>query len=145
MNKLWVAFVAVSSLGLAVMILMASVATEPVGELLFGPVIFFVGWLIVSGVIWLAVQSATSLLASKYPSRGAGLSVAAALALGAGFQSLMFYLPYASAALAWEPESASLAFLIQVVLFTGVTMLVAGTLLTLFSMLRSVRDPRLLN
>lgn len=145
MNKLWAGYVAVSSLGLAMMILMASVAKDSVGELLLGPVIFFVGWLIVSGVVWLAVQSAASFLVSKYPSRGAGLSFLAALALGAGVQSLMFYLPYASAALAWEPESAALAFLIQVILIVGVAMVVAGAFLTLFSMLRSVRDPGLLN
>lgn len=145
MKKLWVGYLAVSVLGIALMVLIASAATEPVGEALFGPVLFFVGWLIVSGVVWLAVQSAASFLVSKYPSQGAGLIFLAALALGAGVQSLMFSLPYASASLAWEPESAAFAFLIQVVLFTGVAMAVAGTLLTLFSMLRSVRHPGLLN
>lgn len=106
MNKLWMGYVAVSVLGLGMTVLSALAATEPVGGLLFGPAIFFVGWLRLSGVVWLALKSATSFLASKYPASPAGLSFVAATAMGSGVQSLMFYLPYASASMTWEPESA---------------------------------------
>lgn len=143
MNKFWVVFVFVSSLGLAMMILMASVANEPVGQLLFGPFLFFVGWLIVSGVVWFAIRSAASFLASKYPARSATLSAAAALALGSGVQSLMFYLPYASASLTWEPESAVLVSLIQVFIFPGVALVAFGMFLTFFSMFSLFKTPRI--
>ncbi len=142
MNKLWVGFVVVSSLGLAMMILMASGANEPVEQLLFGPVMFFVGWLIVSGVVWFAIRSAASFLASKYPARSAALSVAAALALGSGVQSLLFYLPYASASLTWEPDTAVLAALIQVFMFAGVALVTSGIVLTMVSMFWRVTTPR---
>lgn len=130
MSKLWAAFVTVSSLGLAMMILMASGANEPVGQLLIGPVTFFVGWLIVSGVVWFAIESAVSFLASKHPARSTTLSVAAALALGSGVQSLLFYLPFASASLTWEPDTAVLGSLIQVFIFAGIALATAGLLLT---------------
>jgi hypothetical protein len=143
MSKLWAAFVAVSSLGLAAMILMASVATEPVGASLFGPTVFFVGWMIVSGVVWFAIESAVSFLASRHPARSTTLSVAAALALGAGVQSLSFYLPYASASLTWEPDTAALAPLIQVFMFAGVALVTAGIVLTLVSMFSRLKTPRL--
>lgn len=143
MNKLWVGYVAVSSLGLATMILMASVANEPVGQLLFGPVMFFVGWLIVSGVVWFAIRSAVSFLTSKYPASSATLSATAALALGSGVQSLMFYLPYASASLTWEPDTAVLGSLIQVFIFAAVALVTSGILLTLPSMFWRVKTPRL--
>lgn len=143
MNKLWVGFVAVSSLGLVVMIQMASVANEPVGQLLFGPATFFVGWLIVSGVVWFAIGSAESFLASEYPARSATLSVVAALALGSGVQSLLFYLPYASASLTWEPESEVFSPLIQALIFAGVALVTSGILLTLSSMFWRVKTRRL--
>ena len=143
MSKLWAAFVTVSSLGLAMMILMASGANEPVGQLLFGPVTFFVGWLIVSGVVWFAISSAASFLASKYPASSAALSVAAALALGSGVQSLLFYLPYASASLTWEPDTAVLASLIQVFMFAAVVLVTSGIFLTLTSMFWAVKTPRM--
>lgn len=143
MSKLWAAFVTVSSLGLAMMILMAPGANEPVGQLLFGPVTFFVGWLIVSGVVWFAISSAASFLASKYPASSAALSVAAALALGSGVQSLLFYLPYASASLTWEPDTEVLASLIQVFMFAAVVLVTSGIFLTLTSMFWAVKTPRM--
>lgn len=136
-------YVAVTIMGLALMVLSASAATEQVGQLLFGPVMFFVGWLLVSGVVWLALKSATSFLASKYPASPAGLSFVAALAMGSGVQSLMFYLPYASASMTWEPESAVLVTLIQMFSFSGVVLVTAGLFLTLTSMLRRFKDPTL--
>jgi hypothetical protein len=101
------------------------------------------GWLVVSGVVWLALQSAARFLVSKYPASPAGLSFVAALAMGSGVQSLMFHLPYASASLTWEPDSAVLVTLIQIFSFAGVALLTAGLFLTLISMLRRVKDPTL--
>lgn len=143
MNKLRVGFLAVSSFGLAMMTLMASAANEPVGQLLFGPVLFFVGWLIVSGLVWFAIRSAASFLASKYLGSSAALSVAAVIALGSGVQSLMFYLPYASASMTWESDTSVLVSLIRVFILVGVGLVAAGIFLTLISVIRRLKGPTL--
>ncbi len=136
MNKLWVGFSVVGVLGLAMTLLSASAATVPIWGLLFGPIIFLVGWLLVSGVVWLALKSAASLYVSNYPVSTARLSVMAALALGSGVQSLMFLMPYASASLTWEPESAVLVTLIQLFIVVGVALVATGALLTLMATIR---------
>ena len=136
MNNLWVGFSVVSVLGLVMTLLSASAATVPIWGLLFGPIVFFVGWLLVSGMVWLALVSAVSFYASKYPASTGRLSLAAALALGSGVQSVMFLMPYASASMTWEPESAVLVSLIQLFIVAGVVLVAAGTLLTLMARIR---------
>lgn len=139
MNKFWVGFSVVGVLGLGMIVLSASAATVPIWGLLFGPVIFFVGWLLVSGVVWLALESAASFHVSMHPVSTTRLSVMAALALGSGVQSLMFLMPYASASLTWEPESAVLVTLVQLFIVAGVVLVATGTLLTLMATIRRTK------
>jgi hypothetical protein len=139
MNKLWVGFSVVSVLGLAMTLLSASAATVPIWGLLFGPIIFSVGWLLVSGVVWFALMSAVSFHVSKYPASTGRLSLVAALALGSGVQSVMFLMPNASASLTWEPESAVLVTLIQLFIVAGVVLVATGVLLTLTAAIRRTK------
>ncbi len=139
MNKLWAGFSVVSVLGLAMTLLSASTATVPIWGLLFGPIVFFVGWLLVSGVVWFALVSAVSFYASQHPASTARLSLVAALALGSGVQSVMFLMPYASSSMTWEPESAVLSSLIQLFIVAGVVLVAAGTLLTLMARIRRIK------
>jgi len=134
-NRPWIGLVLVSLIGLLLLVANGLSSESNFWAELPGPVFYFIGWVVVSAVIWLALISASWTAIGK----GAAVPIKGTLAAGnvmaSGIQAGLFLIPNAAASFAWESQSEVILTLTTSFVFSGPALVLIALVLIVMSVL----------
>jgi hypothetical protein len=126
-NRPWIGLVLISLIGLLLLVAYGLSSDSNFWAGLPGPVFFFIGWVVVSAVIWLALISAAWTAIGKSAAVPIKRTLAASNVLAAGIQAAVFLIPNAAASFAWESQS-------EVILTLTTSFVLSGPVLVLIAL-----------
>lgn len=138
-DRPWLGFTIVSGAGLSLLLLSALSASDSVLTGLAGVIGFFLGWVLISGVVWLAGTSAAYAILGSRPAWPRRQLLAAAQLIAAGIQIFSYIIPNAAASLTWEPRSRVLNFFIVLFTIAGPALVALGVVIAIWALVRSAR------
>ena len=100
-----------------------------------GPVFYFIGWVVVSAVIWLALISAAWTAIGKSAAVPIKKTLAAGSVLAMGIQAALFLIPNAAASFAWESQSELILTLTTSFVLSGPALVLIALVLIVMSVL----------
>jgi len=134
-NRPWIGLVLISLIGLLLLVANGMSSDSNFWAELPGPVFYFIGWVVVSAVIWLALISAAWTAIGKSAAVPIKRTLAAGNFLAAGIQAVLFLIPNAAASFAWESQSELILTLTASFVLSGPVLVLVALLLISVSVL----------
>ena len=134
-NRPWIGLVLISLIGLLLLVANGISSDSNFWAELPGPVFYFIGWVVVSAVIWLALISAAWTAIGKSAAVPIKRTLAAGNVLAAGIQAVLFLIPNAAASFAWESQSEPILTLTASFVLSGPVLVLVALLLISVSVL----------
>jgi hypothetical protein len=134
-NRPWIGLVLISLIGLLLLVANGMSSDSNFWAELPGPVFYFIGWVVVSAVIWLALISAAWTAIGKSAAVPIKRTLAAGNVLAAGIQAVLFLIPNAAASFAWESQSELILTLTASFVLSGPVLVLVALLLISVSVL----------
>lgn len=126
-NRPWIGLALISLIGLLLQIANGMSSALGFWAESSGPTFFFIGWVVVSAIIWLALISAAWTAIGKSAAVPRKRTLAAGNLLAAGIQAVLFLIPNAAASFAWESQS-------EIVLALTTSFVLSGPVLVLIAL-----------
>lgn len=134
-NRPWIGLVLTSLIGLLLLLANGISSDSNFWAGLPGPVFYFIGWVVVSAVIWLALVSAAWTAIGKSAAVPTKKTLAAGSIFAAGIQAVLFLIPNAAASFAWESQSELIPTLTASFVLSGPVLVLVALLLISVSVL----------